>query len=63
MSVGALEKILKLGELSWNGATLIRPSVVLVTPEGGVAHASPARVNGANSRTPARMMTMRFMCV
>src|SRR6516225_9376812 len=64
VSVGALEKILKLGELSWNGATLIRPSVaVYVTPEGGVAHATPASVNGARNRKPARMMTMRFMCV
>src|SRR6516164_4043084 len=63
VSVGALEKILKLGEVSWNGATLIRPSVVLVTPEGGVAHATPATVNGARNRKPAMMMTMRFMCV
>src|SRR6516225_9494176 len=63
VSVGALEKILKLGELSWNGATLIRPSVVLVTPEGGVAHATPASVNGARNRKPAMMITMRFMCV
>jgi hypothetical protein len=36
---------------------------MLVAPEGGVAHATPARVNGARNRKPARMMTMRFMCV
>src|SRR6516162_532311 len=63
VSVGAFEKILKSGELSWYGPRLIRPSVVLVAPEGGVAHATPASVNGARNRTPARMMTMRFMCV
>src|SRR5215831_4053357 len=63
VSVGALEKILKLGELSWYGPRLIRPSVTLdVTPEGGVAHATPPSVNGVRSRKPAMMMTMSVFC-
>jgi hypothetical protein len=45
-SVGCLEEILKPCELSWNGPRLIRPSVVLVRFEGGVAHAAPASASG-----------------
>mgnify|MGYP007123201852 CR=1 FL=1 len=37
VSVGFFEKILKSGDVSWYGPRLIRPSVVLVAPEGGVA--------------------------
>jgi hypothetical protein len=36
---------------------------VLVRPEGGVAHATPANVDKVRSRKPATMMMMRFMWV
>jgi hypothetical protein len=58
-SVGCLEEILKPCELSWNGPRLIRPSVVLVRFEGGVAHATPTSVRGVRSRNVAIMMMMR----
>ena len=62
VSVGCLEEILKPCELSRNGPRLIRPSVVLVRFEGGVAHATPSSVSGVRSKKPAMMMMMRFMC-
>jgi hypothetical protein len=61
VSVRCLEEILKPRELSWNGPRLIRPSVVLVAPEGGVADATPTSVDDTRSRKPMMMM-MRFMC-
>ena len=61
VSVGCLEEILKPCELSRNGPRLIRPSVVLVRFEGGVACATPASVNDVRSRTPLIVMMMRFM--
>jgi hypothetical protein len=64
VSVGCLEEILKPCELSWNGPRWIRPSIVLVRFEGGVADAVPASASGVRSRKPAMMMRMmRFMCV
>ena len=61
-SVGCLEEILKPCELSWNGPRLIRPSVVLVRFEGGVACATPASASEPRIRKPAMVM-MRFTCV
>src|SRR4249919_3921268 len=52
-SAGCLDEILKPCEPSWNGLRLIRPSVVLIGSEGGVARATSASVNGVRSRSPA----------
>jgi hypothetical protein len=62
VSVGSLAKSLKPADVSWYGPRLMRPSVVLVTPEGVVACATPASASGARNRQPARTMMMRFMC-
>src|SRR5271165_5784877 len=62
VSVGCLEEILKPCEFPWNGPRLIRPSVVLVRFEGGVACATPASASEPGSGKPA-MLRMRFMYV
>src|SRR5215472_9252877 len=61
VSVGSLANSLKPADVSWYGPRLMRPRVVLVVPEGAVARATPASVNGTRTRTPARTMMMRFI--
>ena len=60
VSVGSLAKSLMPADVWWQGPRLMRPSVVLVVPEGVVACATPASVSGARNRQPAMTMMMRF---
>ena len=51
VSAGTLAMSAKSADVWWYGPRLIRLSVVLVTPEGAVACATPASVSGQGTGT------------